>query len=568
MEKIDFFEMSKSTTLKNIPIMPIGISSFEKIRNEGSYYVDKTSLIEDLVTSSHAVTLFTRPRRFGKTLAMRMLESFFSIEKNSKELFDGLNISKNKELCDIYMNQYPTVFFTLKDVYGKNFEEAFNKLKSKISNSYKEFSFLSSSLNLEKKELELFNRIKSGTATDLEVLDSLTILIHLLYLYYNKPVILLLDEYDVPLAKASDYGYYDEMLNAMRIFMQVFKDNDYLKFAVITGCLRISKESIFTGTNNFYVNSITSKRYNEYFGFTNEEVQQILSDANALAKYPEIKEWYDGYNFGGTEIYCPWDVISYVDDYSHGEKNIPRCYWSDTSDNSIIKTFVNSYGNKLQNDFEILLSGGSIRTKVKENLTYDLLHASKDNFWSILFLTGYLTSDNTVFLDEVSLRIPNKEVMKIYKETIEEFFKCTVRTSRTDFTNALWNNDPETLSNIITKILLTTISFYDYKEDFYHAFLLGIFTGMGYEPDSNRENGEGRSDIVVEDDYGTKVAIFEVKHSLKRSDMEKDCDKALAQIIDRKYMAEYEDEYDEILCYGISFYKKRCLIKSFVKTIN
>ena len=568
MEKIDFFEMSKSTTLKNIPIMPIGISSFEKIRNEGSYYVDKTSLIEDLVTSSHAVTLFTRPRRFGKTLAMRMLESFFSIEKNSKELFDGLNISKNKELCDIYMNQYPTVFLTLKDVYGKNFEEAFNKLKSKISNSYKEFSFLSSSLNLEKKELELFNRIKSGTATDLEVLDSLTTLIHLLYLYYNKPVILLLDEYDVPLAKASDYGYYDEMLNAMRIFMQVFKDNDYLKFAVITGCLRISKESIFTGTNNFYVNSITSKRYNEYFGFTNEEVQQILSDANSLAKYPEIKEWYDGYNFGGTEIYCPWDVISYVDDYSHGEKNIPRCYWSDTSDNSIIKTFVNSYGNKLQNDFEILLSGGSIRTKVKENLTYDLLHASKDNFWSILFLTGYLTSDNTVFLDEVSLRIPNKEVMKIYKETIEEFFKCTVRTARTDFTNALWNNDPETLSNIITKILLTTISFYDYKEDFYHAFLLGIFTGMGYEPDSNRENGEGRSDIVVEDDYGTKVAIFEVKHSLKRSDMEKDCDKALAQIIDRQYMAEYEDEYDEILCYGISFYKKRCLIKSFVKTIN
>lgn len=541
--------------------MPVGISSFEKIRKGGSYYVDKTNIITDLVTSPDEVTLFARPRRFGKTLVMRMLESFFNIKKDSKDLFDGLKISENTELCNAYMNQYPTIFITLKDVYGDNFEVAFDILRDKISTLCRNFSFLSESDKLDHEEQELFNRLKKGISTELEVMKSLTTLTSLLYMYYGKTVILLIDEYDVPLAKASDKGYYEKMLGVMRIFMQVFKDNEYLEFAVITGCLRVSKESIFTGTNNFYVNSITSKYYNEYFGFTDNEVRKILEDTGTLTQYDEIKEWYDGYNFGGAEIYCPWDVISYVKDFLRGEFNIPKCYWNSTSDNSIVRTFIDNYGNEIQEDFKTLLNGDSIQKQIKEDLTYDLLHSSKDNFWSILFLTGYLTSDDNKYLDEVSLRIPNKEVTKIYKDTLEDFFKDTIQSARKDLVDALWKKDTGTLTKILTKILVTTISFHDYKEDFYHAFLLGIFTGLGYNPKSNRENGEGRSDIVVSDDNNFRMAIFEVKHSDKRTDMEKDCDKALAQIADRQYAIDYEEDFDEILCYGITFYKKRCLVK-------
>ena len=562
MEKIDFFEMSKNTPLKNIPNMPVGISSFEKIRKDGSYYVDKTNLIKDIVESSYAVNLFTRPRRFGKTLIMRMLESFFSIEKNSKNFFDGLNISKNTQLCNACMNQYPTVFLTLKDVDGKNYEEAFNLLREKISNLFKDFYFLKDSFMLEEDDKNLFNKLKSGISTELEVLKSLSTLVRLLHLHYEKTVILLIDEYDVPLAKASDKGYYDEMLNAMKIFMQVLKDNDYMEFAVITGCLRISKESIFTGTNNFYVNSITSNRYSEYFGFTKAEVIQMLTDANALAKYPEIKEWYDGYNFGGTEIYCPWDVINYVDDYSHGEKNIPKCYWTDTSDNAILRVFIDNYSNAIYDDFETLLRGGAVQKLIREELTYDLLHSSENNFWSILFLTGYLTSDVDEFLNKVSLRIPNKEIERIYNYTIKQWFRDSMQVmDRKNLLIAMWSGDTAALTQELSKILITTISFHDYKEDFYHAFLAGIFTGLSYKVKSNAESGEGRSDVVVKDRIRFRVSIFEVKHSAKRADMEKDCNRALTQIVDRKYAVEYEDEFDEIFCYGIAFYKKRCLVK-------
>lgn len=556
-----FFELLSKTSLNKISEMPIGISDFEEVINNKLFYVDKTGLIEDLLSSHCKVTLFTRPRRFGKTLAMSMLENFFNITKNSKELFTGLKISKNVELCNNYMNQYPTIFITLKEIEGENYRVAFNRFKEKIIHLCTIFSFLINSTKVSEESKELFSRLKSTAVTDSEIVDALAKFIYLLYSHYNKPVILLIDEYDVPLAKATDNGYYNEMLSMMRGFMQVLKDNSYLKFAIITGCLRISKESIFTGTNNFYINSITAKRCSEYFGFTHNEVQQMLEDAGALDKLPEIKEWYDGYNFGDTEIYCPWDVINYVNDYLYDEEILPKCYWNDTSSNSIIRTFINNYGNRLQKDFTILLKGGSIQKKVKEDLTYDLLHSSIENFWSILFLTGYLTGDNKT-LDKTDLRIPNKEVQHIYEDTLKEFFNDKVNDSYIELTTALWSGNAEVLSNVISKILLTTISFHDYKEDFYHAFLLGILTGLGYDTDSNKENGEGRSDIVVQDYSGLKVVIFEVKHSAKITEMEKDCDKALAQIRDRKYTVEYEDNFEEVICYGISFFKKRCLVKT------
>lgn len=541
--------------------LPIGISNFKEIRNENFYYVDKTSLIEDLLNSYCKVTLFTRPRIFGKTLTMNMLENFFNITKSSEELFDGLKISKNKELCSSHMNQYPTIFITLREIEGRDFKEAFDIFKEKIINLYNSFSFLEYSDKLKTSDNELFNRLQNGTATAMEFIRSLSTLTRLLYSHYNKLVILLIDEYDVPLTKATNNGYYNEMLSVIRGFMQVLENSNHLKIAVLTGCLRISKESIFTGTNNFYVSSITSKQYSEYFGFTHNEVQQMLEDAGALAKLSEIKEWYGGYNFGGTEIYCPWDVINYLSDYLYGEKNLPKCYWNNSSSNGIVRTFINRYGDKLQKDFATLLKGKSIQKKVKEDLTYDLLYSSIENFWSILLLTGYLTSDNKT-LGKTDLHIPNKEVQRIYEDTLKEFFNIKVNDLYIELTTALWSGNAEVLSNVISEILLATIGFQEYSKDFYHAFLLGIFTGLSYKVKSNSENGEGRSDIVVQDYSGLKVAIFEVKHSAKITEMEKDCDKALAQIRDRNYTVEYEDDFEEVICYGISFFKKRCLVKT------
>lgn len=541
--------------------LPIGISNFKEIRNENFYYVDKTSLIEDLLNSRCKVTLFTRPRIFGKTLTLNMLENFFNITKSSKELFDGLKIGKNKELCSNHMNQYPTIFITLREIEGRDFKEAFNIFKEKIINLYNSFSFLEHSDKLKTSDKELFSRLQNGTATDIEFIRSLSALTRLLYSHYNELVILLIDEYDAPLTKATNNGYYNEMLNIIRGFMQVLENSNHLKIAVLTGCLRIFKESIFTGTNNFYVSSITSKQYSEYFGFTHNEVQQMLEAAGALAQLPEIKEWYGGYNFDGTEIYCPWDVINYLSDYLYGEKNLPKCYWNNSSSNRIVRIFINKYSDGLQKDFATLLKGKSIKKKIKEDLSYDLLYSSIENFWSILFLTGYLTGDNKT-LDKTDLRIPNKEVQHIYEDTLKEFFNGKVNNSYIELTTALWSGNVKVLSNIISEILLTTIGFQEYGKDFYHAFLLGILTGLGYATDSNKENGEGRSDIVVQDYSGLKIAIFEVKHSAKITEMEKDCDKALAQIRGRQYTVEYEDDFEEVICYGISFFKKRCLVKT------
>lgn len=544
--------------------MPVGISSFEKIRESNAYYIDKSGLIEELIRSQADVTLFTRPRRFGKTLIMRMLESFFSIEKDSRNLFAGLEISRNEELCRSYMNQYPTVFITFKEVEGRNFELAFKKLKKKIYTLCKNYTFLLNSDKIDEEDKKLFSELNEGVTDEAGIQDSLNVLVRLLYIYYRKPVILLLDEYDVPLAKASENGYYREMLDVMRGLMQVLKDNDYLYFAVVTGCLRISKESIFTGTNNFSVNTIMSRRFNEYFGFTEAEVKKLLKDAGILQQYDEIKDWYDGYNFGGIEIYCPWDVINYVDDFLAGETNLPKCYWVNTSGNEIIHTFIEKYADEIQEDFENLMAGKTVQMPIREELTYDLLHSSKDNFWSVLYLTGYITSEKEDKLKsgQMRLKIPNHEIKEIFNDTIYRWFQETVHTlNRQNLFEAVWSGDFEMITTQITKILVRTISYYDYREDFYHAFLAGIFTGAGYRVESNKEHGEGRSDIIVKDIRNFRIAIFEVKYSEKKTDMERDCDRALKQIWDKQYIEEYKEDYDEILCYGIAFCKKRCLVR-------
>lgn len=549
--------------------IPIGISDFEKIRQCGYYYVDKSKLIyEILQEESTEVTLITRPRRFGKTLNMSMLAAFFDIRKESKLLFEHLEISSDTELCEKWRNQYPTIFLTLKNIDGLDFSTAYNQLAYEISNLFETYDYVLQSNKISDNEKNTFERIKTRTATKIELYRSLQFLLHLLNCYYEKKVILLLDEYDVPLAKASANNYYDQMLEVIKAMMTTaLKDNRSLQFAIITGCLKISKESIFTGTNNFVSDTITDSRLNEYFGFTQREVEQILKDVDETEHMSEIKEWYDGYHFGTSDVYCPWDVMNYVRKLQYNPSAKPTSYWKNTSDNAIIRSFIDYAGSNITKKLEVLLSGGVIVQRIDEELTYDYLHSSEENLWSILYLTGYLTSVREKSQrDEkdgiVALKIPNAEIKEIFETTIQKWFDDSVKMwDRKALFHAVWIGDTEMVMQEMNKLLRRTISYYDYRENFYHAFLAGIFAGAGYMVDSNKEHGEGRSDIVVHDTIGAKVAIFEVKYSKKMENMEKDCERAIDQMEQRMYAKEYEEDYDTILCYGISFFKKRCFVR-------
>ena len=547
--------------MKNLNI-PVGISDFERIRELNYYYVDKTGLIKTLLQGEmDQVTLITRPRRFGKTMAMNMVASFLDIRKDSKELFDGLEISKEKEICKNWMNQYPTLFLSLKDVDGTTFENAFNMLKFVISSLCSQNSYLET----EENEKDIFSRLRSQTASITDIKGSIVTIMNMMQSYYEKPVILLIDEYDVPIAKASNNGYYKEMLEVIKgMLSTALKDNSSLKFAVITGCLKIAKESIFTGTNNFVSDTISSTRYNEYYGFTQQDVDKLLADAEIEEKADLIKEWYDGYNFGEFEVYCPWDVMNYLRDLQNDLNARPVSYWKNTSDNAIIRSFIDYTGAAIRKKLEVLIAGGSICQKIEEDLTYDYLHSSEDNLWSILYLTGYLTKVGERDKDgQIELRIPNKEVKEIFESTVRKWFEDSARvTNRKDLFDAVWNKDADKATKEISTLLRMTISYYDYRENFYHAFLVGIFAGVGYSVESNREHGEGRSDIVIYNDVTGQVAVFEAKYSRKLEDLEKDCQKALDQINTKMYAKEFEDAYEEVLCYGIAFYKKRCLVKS------
>lgn len=552
--------------------IPVGISDFAEIRRSNYYYIDKTDLIRQLLNDGPAeVTLITRPRRFGKTLGMRMLSEFFDIRKDSRDLFRDLEIAKDISLCESWMNQYPTLFITFKQVDGLTFTSAYDMLCSVIAELCVEHSYLLTSEKISIYDRQILERLARTNGSLADIKNCLLTLTRAMQSHYERPVILLMDEYDVPVAKASSHDYYPEMLDVMKGIMQAFKDNTALKFAVVTGCLRIAKESIFTGTNNFVADTVTHSYLNEYFGFTQKDVDRILKDAD-ISEYEEmIRSWYDGYHFGNLDIYCPWDVMNYLRDLQRDPQAKPASYWKNTSDNAIIRSFIDYAGSSITQKLETLLTNGYISQRIDETLTYDYLHSSEDNLWNILYLTGYLTR---VPDDELSaplpdgfsaLTIPNAEIREIFETTVKTWFQDTARSwNRNALFHAVWTANIETITQEMNKLLRKTISYHDYREDFYHAFLAGIFTGAGYMVESNKEHGEGRSDIVVHDAANGRIAIFEAKYSRELNRMDADCNAALQQINDKMYADEYADDYDDILCYGISFFKKRCLIKKKV----
>ena len=550
--------------------IPVGISDFAKIRKYHYYYVDKTGLIEDLLEKETAeVTLITRPRRFGKTMGMSMLANFFDIRRDSQAMFEGLEIAQNTALCREWMNRWPVLFLSFKRVDGLDFGSAYEMLCTVIAEVCVTHGYLQESARVAQYDKNLLKRIEAGTATQVELKNSFVILTRAMAAHYGKPVILLLDEYDVPIAKASAKGYYAEMLDVVKGLMQALKDNDALRFAVVTGCLRIAKESIFTGTNNFVSDTISSSHLNEYFGFTQTDVDRLLKDADCQEHAAAIKNWYDGYHFGDLDVYCPWDVMNYLRDLQRNPKAKPASYWKNTSDNSIIRSFIDYRGTKISQKLETLLSGGYILQKVEEDLTYDYLHSSEENLWSILYLTGYLTQVREDDLpaplpeDTSALIIPNAEVREIFETTIQKWFNDSAQTwNLTKLFDAMWSGDAETLTAEINKLLYKTISYHDYKEDFYHAFLTGILAGSGCAVESNREHGEGRSDIVMYHPDRPQVVLFEAKYAKTLHGLEASCAAALQQIKDRQYAKEFEEDYDSVLCYGIAFYKKRCLVKT------
>ena len=547
----------------------VGISEFSEIRKNGYYYIDKTGLIEELVRNSGAkVTLITRPRRFGKTMAMNMLAEFFDIRKDSRQLFEGLNISKNQDICSGWMNKWPVLFISFKRVDGLNFQDAYAMLRSVVTEICAEHRYILDGDEISEYDRKTLENIIDQSASVTEIKNSIMSLTRAMEIYYGKPVILIMDEYDVPVAKAESNGYYAEMLDIMKGIMQSLKDNQALRFAVVTGCLKIAKESIFTGTNNFVSDTISHSRLNEYFGFTQNEVDRLLEDTGTTAHADDIREWYDGYRFGNIDIYCPWDVMNYVRDLQYDPSARPAGYWKNTSDNAIIRSFIEHSGASVTKKLETLLSGGYIMQRLDEDLTYDYLHSFEDNLWSIMYLTGYLTKIKDELVQEnipagmSALKIPNAEIKEIFQTTIMKWFDDSARAwNRQKLFDAVWNADSEQLTAEMTTLLRKTISYHDYKEDFYHAFLAGIFAGAGYIVESNKEHGEGRSDVVVSDTINARIAIFEVKYSTALEKMSAACDAALRQIDERMYAEEYKDEYDSIIFYGVSFFKKRCMVK-------
>ena len=547
--------------------IPIGISEFEKIRKNDYYYVDKTELIQVLLKTEPAeITLFTRPRRFGKTLVMSMLASFFDIRRENRDLFKGLKVAKDQKLCQGWMNQWPVIFLSFKDVGGECFEDAYGLLQSVISQLYVEHTYLEESMKIDESYKDIFGRLKrrQGNKTDVQI--SLRVLMRMMQIYYGKQVILLIDEYDVPMAKAGNKAYYNEMLDVIGTMMsQALKDNTALKFSVITGCLRISKESIFTGTNNFVADTIADERFSNYFGFTNEEVQRLLEDTGNIKYQGQIKKWYDGYCFGKTEIYCPWDVLCYLNKLAFESESEPENFWENTSHNDIIRTFLSYEGMDVTDSFERLLAGETIEVEITDNLTYENLTDSEENLWSVLYLTGYLTKDNRQPLQgksKVFMKIPNAEIMEIFRKSVVRWFdeRIAVR-DRSSLFKALWNEDVSSLSELISDLLFETISYHDYAESFYHAFLAGLFTNAGYIVESNYESGLGRPDLVIKDKKKRQAVIIEIKIADSMQSLQKSAEKAMDQIEDMRYAdGIFAQGYQKVIKYGAAFYRKNCLI--------
>ena len=547
----------------------VGKSDFEELRESGDYYVDKTELIYELVNDTdNKVTLFTRPRRFGKTLMLSMIENFFSIRKNSESIFEGLAITEHEKFCKAWMNQYPVLFVSFKDVEGEDFDSAYEMLKVRLADISKGLSDLANAEQVNKYDFDIFDSLQSGKSTPSDVKNSLKTIMRMMSAIYGRKVILLIDEYDVPLAKASEKdigrnGYYSRMLDVIRgIMSTALKDNEFLQFAVITGCLRIAKESIFTGTNNFASYSVIDERFSKYFGFSEDEVGTMLEVADRKEAAAEIKAWYDGYVFGNSYVYCPWDVINFLSELRKYPDARPKNYWKNTSHNGILLTFVKRTDFKVKGKFEILMNSGTITQTITDELTYDTLHSSEDNLWSVLLMTGYITkADAEEEGETVSLKIPNKEIASIFEDTVVKLFKETIDTNmQKSMMEAFWNKDAEEAGRIVSELLWRTISYNDYHEDYYHAFLAGAFVGIGYEVESNKEKGLGRPDILLKDEDNRRAIIIEAKKSEKEADLDKDCDEAIKQIITEKY-AEGLYGYEQILCYGVAFFQKQAKVK-------
>ena len=552
--------------------LPVGIDGFEKIRRNGFYYIDKTKLIEQLFLNWGEVNLFTRPRRFGKTLNMSMLKSFFEIGTDTS-LFDGLYVSENRELCEQHQGQYPVIFLSLKDVEGLSFSEAKRKCIQLIKREAERFYDLKNSerlLDIDKKNYcRLLDMTVQEEDSDI-VSSSIKMLSALLYKHYGKKTVILIDEYDVPLDKAFQHGYYKEMVHFIRgLLGEALKTNDSLSFAVLTGCLRVSKESIFTGLNNFKILSITDTRFDEQFGFTDTEVRKLLLDYHLEDRFEEVKEWYDGYRFGNADVYCPWDVINFVDRAKDDKEAKPEAYWINTSGNDLVKRFIDKANKTTKNEIERLINGEAIEKELRLDLTYEEVDQSIENLWSVLFTTGYMKQSGRNEDGAYRLIIPNREVREVFRLQINEWFKKSI-FSNTERLTAFWKafeeGDTEGVEQYLNRVLSNSISVFDTKarkeekESSYHNLLVGILTGNAdWLVKSNVEAGEGFADIIVETDDPDAGIVAELKYTKNFDDMKMTCQKAIDQIRDRRYQ-EYllNDDRKDIRLYGITFCKKRC----------
>lgn len=555
--------------------LPVGIENFEEIRKLGFYYIDKTRLIEQLLQGWGKVTLFTRPRRFGKTLNMSMLKSFFEIGTD-KTLFDGLYISDNKELCDDHMGKYPVIFLSLKGVKGLEFASAKRMLCTIIDREIDRHYYLKTSDVLTDEDRTLFTKMLHGQDDNIE--DSIRMLSKLLYKHYGQKVVILIDEYDVPLDKAFQNGYYKEMVSLIRgLFGQALKTNEFLQFAVLTGCLRVSKESIFTGLNNFEINSIVDIDHDEQFGFTDDEVMKLLLDYDRSERYPDAKEWYDGYHFGNADIYCPWDVINFAKKLVSDPSARPSAFWINSSGNDMVKRFVDKADQTTRDEIEKLVAGGFVEKQLRLDLTYDEIDNTIDNLWSVLFTTGYLTKIGEVKVPDsesyaYKLVIPNKEVREVFILQIQEWFKAVVANDDDIMkllSKAILDKDEKQITRQLNIVMSRMISILDtkepdaMKENFYHDLLLGLLRGSN--PDwlikSNRESGDGFSDILIEPEDPDAGIVIEVKYAKEMKELDAACETAMAQIKNKRYDEALRDEGRcDILAYGIAFCRKRCRV--------
>lgn len=555
--------------------LPVGIDDFRKLRESDFYYVDKTKLIEQLLQSWSEVTIFTRPRRFGKTLNMSMLKSFFEIGTD-KSLFDGLYISKNKELCDEYMGKYPVIFLSLKGVEGLDFSSARRMLCTIIEREINRHYYLKTSDALTEEDRAQFAKMLQGNDSNIE--DSIRMLSQLLYKHYRQKTVILIDEYDVPLDKAFQNGYYKEMVSLIRgIFGQALKTNEFLQFAVLTGCLRVSKESIFTGLNNFEINSIVDIDHDEQFGFTDNEVKKLLSDYDRVERYLDVREWYDGYHFGNADIYCPWDVINFAKKLVADKNARPSAFWINSSGNDMVKRFVDKADQTTRDEIEKLVAGGIVEKRLRLDLTYDEIDSTIDNLWSVLFTTGYLTKIGEVKMPysesyAYKLVIPNKEVREVFILQIQEWFKSVVTNDNDNMkllSKAILDKDEQRIQRQLNIVMGRMISVLDtkasdnMKENFYHGLLLGILRESN--PDwlikSNRESGDGFSDILIRPEDPDDGIVIEVKYAKEIKGLDVACEAAMTQIKDKRYYEALRDEGRcNILAYGIAFSRKRCKV--------